>query len=139
MTFPKNVLAYAEYMQRMAQAWLVWSPEGFGWDCYRHYEAAFAGSVPVINRPANSRPRPYEDGVECFYYDPVGDDLERVLKLALEDKERLRAMAVRGREKVLANFTRAAIVASMEAEIARRQAAMGKDCLVPALAEGVES
>ena len=28
-----------EYYRRCARAWLVWSPEGLGWDCFRHYES----------------------------------------------------------------------------------------------------
>ncbi len=38
-----------EFLARCARAYLVWSPEGLGWDCFRHYEAAMCGAVPVIN------------------------------------------------------------------------------------------
>ena len=46
---PNETLTYPEYVDRMSAAWIVWSPRGFGWDCYRHYEACYAGSVPLIN------------------------------------------------------------------------------------------
>src|SRR5262249_47237839 len=35
-----------EYYRRCARAWLVWSPEGLGWDCFRHYEVPACWSVP---------------------------------------------------------------------------------------------
>lgn len=124
---PAERLDYREYMARMAAAWLVWSPEGYGWDCYRHYEAAFAGAVPVINRPAPGRVPPYEDGAQCFYYPPEDDRaLEETVLHALADKERLRTMAAAARERVLARFTRPALVAGMQAEIARRLRAAGR-------------
>ncbi len=117
---PDERLPYREFMRRMAAAWLVWSPSGGGWDCYRHYESAFAGSVPVIDAPPLGRPRPYDDPAECFYYRPEGDALEQTVLRALADKERLRAMAARARARVLAEHTRPALVTRMQATVVER-------------------
>ena len=59
-----------EFYRRCAQAWIVWSPEGLGWDCFRHYEALGCGSVPLINQPTIERHRPLINGVHALYYDP---------------------------------------------------------------------
>src|SRR6185312_13756989 len=37
---PERRLERAEFYARCASAHMVWSPEGYGWDCFRHYEAA---------------------------------------------------------------------------------------------------
>ena len=48
---PDNRVPLDEYLRRCARAWLTWSPEGFGYECFRTYEAAICGSVlPVVNR-----------------------------------------------------------------------------------------
>lgn len=99
----------AEYMERCARAWLVWSPEGFGTDCFRHYEAPLCRSVPVINRAPMIRHQPLEEGVHCFLYDAERDDLAAVVRQALADRDRLRAMAAAGREHVLRHHTFEAI------------------------------
>jgi hypothetical protein len=102
-------LARGEYLRRAAGAWLAWSPEGYGWDCFRHYEALAAATVPVINRPAVQRYRPLIEGRHCRYYDPEGDDLVRVVVDALRDRESLARIAAAGREHVLKHFTHRAI------------------------------
>jgi hypothetical protein len=89
----------------LSASWLCWSPEGSGWDCYRHYEACLAGSVPVINFPAIQRFAPLIHGVHCFYYGVEGDDLLRIIRAALVDKKRLQQMAFAAREHVLAHHT----------------------------------
>ena len=55
VAMPPSPLPYPEFIAAAARSWLVLSPEGHGWDCYRHYEACFAGAVPVINRPSYRR------------------------------------------------------------------------------------
>jgi hypothetical protein len=95
-------LSQTEYWKRMSQAWLTWSPEGLGWDCFRHYEAPLAGSIPVINSPTIVRYVPLIDGVHAFYYQP--DDPKSLgdrIKAALGDKIRLREMAEQARAHVL--------------------------------------
>jgi hypothetical protein len=100
-------LEYAEYVARMARSWLTWSPEGLGWDCFRHYEAPLAYSVPVMNRPTIARYAPLVDGVHAFYYDPdESDSLANRIKAALGDKDTLRAISSKARAHVLAYHVR---------------------------------
>jgi hypothetical protein len=89
----------------LSASWLCWSPEGSGWDCYRHYEACLAGSIPVINFPAIQRLAPLIHGVHCFYYAVEGDDLFQTIRTALTAKYRLKQMAAAAREYVLAHHT----------------------------------
>jgi hypothetical protein len=106
---PPAPLPRIEFYERCARAWLVWSPEGLGWDCFRHYEAPACRSVPVINRPRITRHRPLEEGAHGFFYEPSGGNLSAVVKAALAGKEKLRTMAEAGREYVLRFHTHRAI------------------------------
>jgi hypothetical protein len=94
-----------QFNELLSASWLCWSPEGSGWDCYRHYEACLAGSVPVINFPTIQRLAPLIHGVHCFYYAVEGDDLFQIVRAALTDKYLLREMALAAREHVLAHHT----------------------------------
>jgi len=105
---PTERLPKAEYYRRMSQAWLTWSPEGLGWDCYRHYEACQCLSVPVINYPTIIRHRPLEEGRHAVYYAPEGEGLTRAVEAALADKARLKRMALAGRDHVLRRHSPAA-------------------------------
>ena len=106
---PDSPLSYPSFMEVLGRSWLVLSPEGFGWDCYRHYEACLAGSVPLINRPRFQRHLYLEEGTHCFYYDADRDCVAtRVLEL-LTDKPKLARMSEEGRRYVLANHTRSAV------------------------------
>jgi glycosyltransferase involved in cell wall biosynthesis len=88
----------------MSAAWLTWSPEGLGWQCFRHYQAPLAFSVPLINEPTIARYRPLIDGVHAFYYQPDDpDSLGRVIRAALADQAQLRTIASAARAHVLAN------------------------------------
>ena len=98
-------LAPEEFLRRCAEAWLSWSPEGAGWDCARHYWGPLMGSVPLLNHPDTRRHRPLLDGVHAFYYGVESDDFQRVARLALADKARLRQMAQAGEAHVRANHT----------------------------------
>ena len=101
---PEERLSPEEFYQRMSAAWLTWSPEGFGWQCFRHYEAPLAFSIPLINEPTIVRYRALIDGVHAFYYQPdEPDSLGRVIRAALEDQARLHTIALTGRAHVLAN------------------------------------
>jgi hypothetical protein len=111
-----------EFLRRCAEAWLVWSPEGAGWDCMRHYWAPLTGSVPLLNHPDTRRHEPLIDGVHAFYYGVEGDELKRVVRRALQDKPRLRAMAAEAREFVRPRHTHAALAAHLIAETLRTAA-----------------
>lgn len=95
-------IEHSEYMERMARAWLTWSPEGLGWDCFRHYEAPLVFTVPVINSPTIIRYAPLQDGVHAIYYQPdEPGSLEDRIALALADKDRLRTIAQAARSHVM--------------------------------------
>jgi hypothetical protein len=95
-------IGYSEYKKRMARAWLTWSPEGLGRDCFRHYEAPLVCTVPVINNPTIVRYEPLQDGIHAIYYqsDEPGS-LGDKIRTALADKDRLRLIAQTARLHVL--------------------------------------
>jgi hypothetical protein len=104
---PNERLPPIEFRKRMSQSWLTWSPEGLGWDCFRHYEAPLAGSIPVINRPTIIRYAPMIDGVHAIYYEPdESKSLGDRIKAALGDKIRLREMIEQARAHVLKHHMR---------------------------------
>jgi hypothetical protein len=98
---PEEPLERGEFLRRCAAAHIVWSPEGLGWDCHRHYETLLVGSVPLINSPTIERYQPLEPGVHCLYYLIEGDHLVEAARGALADKEQLRAISRQGREHIL--------------------------------------
>jgi hypothetical protein len=106
---PERSLPLDEYMARIARSWLSWSPEGYGYDCFRTYEAAICGSVPVLNRQTIARYKPLRDGEHCFYYDVEPGSLTRTLEGALQNRTRLAKMAHAARDFVLAEHTQAAL------------------------------
>jgi hypothetical protein len=107
---PQARLPPEEFYRRCAQAWLVWSPEGLGWDCFRHYEAAACGSVPVINQPTIERHAPLLEGTHAIYYAVEEGGLSRAITAALADRARLIAIGQAGRAHVMRHHTPAAIV-----------------------------
>jgi hypothetical protein len=121
---PDQRLPPAEFYARCAAAWLVWSPEGLGWDCFRHYEAPACGSVPLINHPPVDRHAPLLGGQHALYYDVEPGGLTRAVTAALADQPALARMAEAGRTQVLANHTPAAlaryVVESMRTPTDRR-------------------
>jgi len=98
-----------EYYRRCARAWLVWSPEGLGWDCFRHYEAPACWSVPVMNQPTIERYSPLIAGAHAIYYDVEPGGLTRAIISALDDKPRLAQIAQAARDYVIAHHTQSAI------------------------------
>ena len=106
---PEGRLPPQEFYRRCAQAWIVWSPEGLGWDCFRHYEALACGSVPLINQPTIERYRPLIHGVHALYYDPEPGFLTQAIEAALADKDRLQAIARAGKAHVHAHHTLTAL------------------------------
>jgi hypothetical protein len=103
-------LTMEDYLARCARAWLTWSPEGYGWDCFRHYEASLCGSVPVMNQPGIFRYRPLLERAHAVYYPVEGNGLRDALANALADKPTLAAMAAAARAHVLAHHTHARVV-----------------------------
>jgi len=102
---PQGALDRDEFYARCAAAWLTWSPEGYGWDCFRHYEALACGSVPVINLPSIERHQPLLDGRHALYYACEAGALGAAVLGAFSDKERLARMAAEGRAHVMAHHT----------------------------------
>jgi len=122
-----TALPLEEYLERCRHAHLVWSPDGFGWQCFRTYEAALCGAVPLCSRPGIERYRPLIEGIHALYYDVEPGELTRTVTSALADRERLRAMGIAAHEHVQAFHTPAAIarhIVDATAEIAERRAAL---------------
>lgn len=119
---PEQPLPREEFLRRCAAAYLVWSPAGFGWECFRHYEAGLVGSVPVLSTPTIERHRPLLDGVHALYYPVEGDGLTRVVLNALRDKRRLEAMGQAAREHVQRHHTHGALCRHIVNETLPRQA-----------------
>ena len=91
-----------EYLARCARAHLVWSPEGFGWQCFRTYEAAICGTAPLCSRPGIECYSPLIEGVQAVYYDVEPGGLTRAVRAAVADRARLRAIGAAAREHVQA-------------------------------------
>ena len=83
----------------------MWSPEGYGWDCFRPYEAAFAGSVPLISRQTIERHEPFIDGEHAVYYDVELGQLTLAVRRALKDRGRLVALAQAAQAHILKHHT----------------------------------
>jgi hypothetical protein len=106
---PDAPLPLDAYLDRLARARLVWTPEGYGWQCFRLYEAALCGSVPLANRPTIMQHAPLVDGEHALYYGVEPGGLARAVRAALADRPRLATIAVAGRAHVLAHHTPVAI------------------------------
>jgi hypothetical protein len=94
-----------EFLRRCAQAHIVWSPEGYGWDCFRHYEVALVGSAPLMQTPTIYRYAPLEDGVHGIYYYVENDGLAVRVRQALQNRSGLIAMGQVARRFVLEKHT----------------------------------
>ena len=93
VTIVPDRLSQESFYDHCRRSWLVWSPEGHGWDCFRHYEVPMNGSVPLINQPRIERYAPLLDGVHCVYYDVEPGGLTRAVESALADRRKLLEMA----------------------------------------------
>lgn len=103
--FVESPVSREEFYQRCAASWLTWSPEGFGWDCFRHYESLACGSVPVCSFPTIERHRPLVGGEHAIFYSGERGGLADAVTKALADKNRLAQLARQGRAYVLAHHT----------------------------------
>ena len=115
-----------EFMRRCAQAHIVWSPEGLGWDCLRHYEAALVGSVPLMQSPSIQRYAPLADGEHGLYYFIEGEDLAFRIRQALQNRARLVEMGRAARQHVLRWHTHEALGRYVIEETRRTLAATNK-------------
>lgn len=106
---PEGRLTRAEFYRRCAEAWLIWSPEGYGWDCFRHYEAPACGTVPVHNLPSIRRYAPTRDCEQAFFHGPEEGELARAIRMALSDKDRLVRMAAVAKVHLIQHHTSHAI------------------------------
>ena len=121
---PESRLTQQEFLKKCAQSYLVWSPEGAGWDCFRHYEAAAAGSVPVMNTPPMTCYQPLRHRQHALYYlseirnkgasgplfASISDGFLTTVTKALEERQLLESMGAAAREFVLRHHTHVAIV-----------------------------
>jgi hypothetical protein len=107
---PEERLTGEDFLRACARSWLVWSPEGQGWDCYRHYEALMLNSVPLINLPTTEHLWPLQHGEHCLHYRPEAGGLIDAVESALKDRERLTKIAKRGRAHVLKHHSHVELV-----------------------------
>jgi hypothetical protein len=105
-----GTLPREEFLRRCAGAWLTWSPQGVGWDCWRHYEACAVGSVPLLNYPSILRHEPLVDGVHAIYYGCEPGGVSQAILRALEDKSLLRDIAIAARDQVFVHHTQEALM-----------------------------
>jgi hypothetical protein len=119
-------LSPEEFFKRCAEAWLVLSPRGLGWDCYRHYEAAACRSVPLMSQCVIERYAPLLDGVHAFYYDAVPGSLSKVAIHALADKARLTQIAAAAHQHTRQFHTQDAICQHMVTRTAAELAATAR-------------
>lgn len=106
---PDRPLPRDEFYRRCASAWLTWSPEGYGWECFRHYEALACGSVPVCNVSPLERHMPLRPGQHAVFYPVEAGGLSETMTFALADKDKLQEMAGAGREHVRQHHTPGAL------------------------------
>ena len=76
----EQVIPHEEYLRLCGESRLFLSPPGRGWDCYRHYEVAACGSVPLMSYPTIERELPLVEGEHGFYFAPEPGGLARCLK-----------------------------------------------------------
>jgi hypothetical protein len=118
---PEGRLEMAEFHRRVTQAWLAWSPGGLGWDCSRHYEIAWLGTVPLMNYPTIVRDQPFRDGEHCVLHGVEAGELARAVRAALADKERLARMGAAAKEYSLAHHTAKARAERLVIEVLGRR------------------
>jgi glycosyltransferase involved in cell wall biosynthesis len=102
---PEERLPKEEFFRTCSRAWLVWSPEGQGWNCFRHYDALMSYSVPLINSPTIEQREPLRHGEHCIYYAPESGGLTRAIDEALQDRPRLLKISAQGRAHILEHHT----------------------------------
>lgn len=107
---PTEKLSRADFYRRCAAAWTTLSPEGLGWDCFRHYEAGACGSIPLMNMPIIRRHAPFTDGVDAFFFAPEEGGLTATIRRAFSRREALPAFAAAAKQRVERHHTPEAII-----------------------------
>lgn len=93
-------IPHEQYLALCAASRLVFSPPGRGWDCYRHYEVAACGSVPLMTYPTIERDYPLEEGKHAFYFAPEPGGLAHCLGQLAAAKPDFVSMGLRARNHV---------------------------------------
>ena len=114
---PEERLSPADFHRACSQSWLVWSPEGQGWDCHRHYEVLLAHSVPLINTPTIERLWPLRHGEHCLFFEPEVGRLTIAVETALTDRKALLRIVEQGRDHILKHHARDRLVRHVLAEL----------------------
>lgn len=113
---PAERLPGDEFHRRLARARLAWSPAGLGWHCFRHAEAAAAGSVPLMPHPTVETAAGFVHGTNALFYDRRPGGLAHAVREALADPQRLERIADAARVHALASLTPEAVAARVLAE-----------------------
>lgn len=119
-------IPYDEFIRRCAQAYIAWSPEGLAWDCYRHYEVAASGTVPLMQVSPSYCYAPFMDGENALFYNVEGNHLAARVRQALQNRARLMEIGRAARQHVLQWHTHGAIGRYVIKEALRTLEANGK-------------
>lgn len=114
---PAGRLEFLEYAKALNQSTICLSPSGLGWDCHRHYEAALFGSVPLMSRRDTLTYKPFEHGIDGFYYDPELS-LSCQIQEILEEDYDFSEIAKRAKEKLIKYHLRTSRAEYVAGEIA---------------------
>jgi hypothetical protein len=93
----------------LARTRLAFCPDGNGWQCYRTFEAAQLGAVPLLTHPTIWLDEPFVGGQQAIFYDPHGDDLKRTARAALANPSQLSAAGAAADAMVRSRHTDVAV------------------------------
>jgi Glycosyl transferases group 1 len=116
--FATQRLALPDFLKHAAAARLVWSPEGYAHECFRHLEAAACWSVPVINTPGIERHKPLRQGIHALYYNVEPGGLTKAVMEGLRQPERLSKMSRAAHRHALRHHSAAALTRHILGEVA---------------------
>lgn len=95
----KTPVSPEEFCREAAASKVVLSPEGQGWECWRHIEAFALGSIPLMNAPTAHAPAWERMPRELFFKNGLQDFEEALLRLVKEDT--LRDSLLTGCEEII--------------------------------------
>lgn len=103
---PRSRTSLPEFLNLCAKSHMVWSPEGYGWDCFRHYESALCSATPLMNTPTIEQHQAPRHGGEAIYYEPNSANgfVETAIEFA-KDKDRLVEVGRAARTHALKHHT----------------------------------